>query len=450
MNWTVESVVFLISSILMMFNVYIYNRQYRRIRSKFFLYMLIEVLLIASFVVCGFLQYFILSKIIFSIQALITIPVAIVNILIVDALRRYTIDPIKMFITGLISTVVILGIWDQDNIMSTELPIGGATLKATGTLFIAGVFVTFQILFVFFYYTFLVYRHSQSTIKTYSQLFLVGGIIYGLVPFTSYILGLTALLPGINGICFSTGLLVFGMALVKCPELHTVMLRRSNEAKKRYLMQRFFFHDILNTVSTIQSSIEILDEYPDGVDRDQYLTFIREGIERLLEEVQLQQQLNLAEQGDLIITPEIITAKDLLEDLVESFTAMIKSQDKTIIISQDSVTTSFQSDRTIIRRILSNMIKNAIEAIDTGDTVTIGIEHHPSERKVVLWVQNPGVIPVEIERQIFSRIESTKGTSRGLGTYSMRILAEQIFGEVGFTTDETTGTRFYLEVPESI
>jgi sensor histidine kinase regulating citrate/malate metabolism len=53
-----------------------------------------------------------------------------------------------------------------------------------------------------------------------------------------------------------------------------------------------------------------------------------------------------------------------------------------------------------------------------------------------------------VRLQIFNRFYSTKGTGRGLGTYSMKLLTEgYLHGRVWFTTDETRGTDFYASVP---
>ena len=52
--------------------------------------------------------------------------------------------------------------------------------------------------------------------------------------------------------------------------------------------------------------------------------------------------------------------------------------------------------------------------------------------------------PVDAQLQIFQRSFSTKGSGRGVGTYSIKLLGEQYLrGRVGFTSSETDGTAFY-------
>jgi signal transduction histidine kinase len=111
----------------------------------------------------------------------------------------------------------------------------------------------------------------------------------------------------------------------------------------------------------------------------------------------------------------------------------------------DAVTVSFVSDATLLRRILGNMLKNALEASLEGDIVTLGADARTGQLN--LWVHNPAVIPDEYQQRIFQRDFSTKGAGRGLGTYSMQMLSRLLSGEVNFTSGTGNGTRFILTLP---
>jgi signal transduction histidine kinase len=279
-------------------------------------------------------------------------------------------------------------------------------------------------------------------------LILLGGTIYGIIPTIIYLVGLNPFFPGINGICLSIGMFVIVLSFRKCPELHTVLLISSNEAKRRYLMDRLFFHDFLNTLSTLNSSVEILKEYSKLVDKEQYLSLIETGVVKLLDEIQLHRDLYLVESGNLVINPVDIQTMDLLKELDDSYSSVSMLENKHLVISPDSVDINLLSDKILIHRILSNMIKNAIEAIKENETVTIGCSE--TQKQVILWVHNPGVIPHDIQKSIFTDHITTKGGTRGYGTYSMKLLTDQLYGEIDFTTSENDGTRFFLRIPQFI
>jgi len=57
-------------------------------------------------------------------------------------------------------------------------------------------------------------------------------------------------------------------------------------------------------------------------------------------------------------------------------------------------------------------------------------------------------IPLDIQTRIFQRSFSTKGSDRGLGTYSLKLLGERYLqGEVQFATIEGKGTTFSVRLP---
>jgi signal transduction histidine kinase len=63
-------------------------------------------------------------------------------------------------------------------------------------------------------------------------------------------------------------------------------------------------------------------------------------------------------------------------------------------------------------------------------------------------VRNPGVIPPEVQLQLFQRSFSTKGANRGLGTYSVKLLTERYLGgRVWLNSNPDDGTVFHVWYP---
>jgi sensor histidine kinase regulating citrate/malate metabolism len=60
-------------------------------------------------------------------------------------------------------------------------------------------------------------------------------------------------------------------------------------------------------------------------------------------------------------------------------------------------------------------------------------------------------MPKEVQLQIFQRSFSTKAqVGRGIGTYSIKLFAEQYLGgKVYFTSQEPDGTSFVLSIPKN-
>ncbi len=66
-------------------------------------------------------------------------------------------------------------------------------------------------------------------------------------------------------------------------------------------------------------------------------------------------------------------------------------------------------------------------------------------------VKNSGYIPHDHQLQLFKRSFSTKGTGRGLGTYSIKLLTEKYLeGKVWFESSVEKGTAFFAWYPLQI
>jgi signal transduction histidine kinase len=150
--------------------------------------------------------------------------------------------------------------------------------------------------------------------------------------------------------------------------------------------------------------------------------------------------------GTLEVQKNLILSSQLAEELLEDFLVREESKGPKLELAPFYEAVSFISDEAILRRVLANMLKNALEASAAGETVTMGC--HKGEEKIVFWVHNPAAMDPEVQRQIFQRFFTTKGPGRGLGTYSMKLLAEEYLGgRVLFESSPENGTRFTVSLP---
>ena len=225
-----------------------------------------------------------------------------------------------------------------------------------------------------------------------------------------------------------------------------LLLDDIGKEKHRIALERVFFHDILNTVTGLSSYLGLLErQVVSGPDRE-LVARIGEITGMLVDEIKSQKLLASAENGTLSTARQFIVSSGMIESIMVQYADHDLTGGKHLVVEPFSEALSFISDETILRRVLGNMVKNALEASGPGDTVTIGCRQVGSE--AVLHVRNPGVIPREIRFQIFNRFFSTKGNGRGLGTYSMKLLAERYLGgRVWFTSDDREGTVFNVSVP---
>jgi len=218
--------------------------------------------------------------------------------------------------------------------------------------------------------------------------------------------------------------------------------------KWRSFLERIFFHDILNTATGLQGTIDLLIKYKEKVNTDELMERIGRISKNLIQEIQSQQLLIAAENDILELSPSVFSSIEILNDVVKFYENQESPKGKILVIAPHSKDVEITSDRTLLRRIIGNMTKNAIEAVPENSTITLGCK--VEGEKINYSSHNPGFIPRKIQLQIFNRSFSTKGLGRGLGTYSMKLLSSFLNGKVTFTTSEESGTTFNITIPINV
>jgi signal transduction histidine kinase len=229
-------------------------------------------------------------------------------------------------------------------------------------------------------------------------------------------------------------------------EFTVLVLNDISGDKRRQALERTFFHEILNTVGGLLGWSSIMQSI-DGLDPKETAARILVLSRRLKQEIEDQRRLLDAENGMLGIDKKAVSARELLSGIVAVLDAHDVAKGKRIEVEEVDPEELVDTDSMLLERILTNMTKNALEAIEAGQTVHLRFER--VEGRPRFLVSNPGVIPEAVQLQLFKRSFSTKAQKgRGIGTYSMKLFGERYLGgQVGFESKADKGTVFWIELP---
>ena len=231
MNWTSEVFVFIFSTFIMGISLGLVISLYQKQKSQFLKYFVLNNLFIFLYMVAGVFQYLLLSKIIFQIQSIIVIPGGIMILISGDYLKRYTVDPVKIFIFGITMGAFLYVLLLTDSVKTSTLNSGESTLKPSQNLQIVGIFITIELLVLFFYYTILVYKFAEKEIKSKAILTVIGGVIYGVATFIFYSFNLSTIIPGVIGLSIAVGLFIVTLSFKLEPRLLSSLINSHNKAK---------------------------------------------------------------------------------------------------------------------------------------------------------------------------------------------------------------------------
>jgi signal transduction histidine kinase len=245
-------------------------------------------------------------------------------------------------------------------------------------------------------------------------------------------------------------LLVWATPLEVGGEAFTVFaVRDTTDDHRRLVLERLFFHDVLNTAGGLKG---ILDIWRDLDPREvaEMGETARALATYLVDEIQAQRDLSAAERGDLKPDPHDVDVAGVLRTLQALYAPLAGTQGKSLEVEQPrgrgESRTELHTDDLLLTRVLGNLIKNALEASAPGDRVSIS---YHCDGQPTFRVRNPGVMEDSVRQQIFLRSFTTKsGPGHGLGTYSVKLLTERYLGgSVRFTSRPGEGTEFVVTLP---
>ncbi len=213
--------------------------------------------------------------------------------------------------------------------------------------------------------------------------------------------------------------------------------------QQRAALERVFFHDINNMLGVLLQASEMLSANCS----EEIRSLVQDVTRRLSREVEIQRSLSKSHGEQYRPLWHRCGLRTLLESLERLVRHHPESKGKRIEISQGDPDMKITTDVAALSRILCNMVINALEATEEEGTVRVWTE--PDGDHVSFCVWNVTEIPEDVRLRVFQRNFSTKAQSgRGLGTYSMKLLGEEILGgRVWFTSSEENGTTFRFEHP---
>ncbi len=211
----------------------------------------------------------------------------------------------------------------------------------------------------------------------------------------------------------------------------------------RAALERTFFHDLNNMISILSGATELLALESSS----ELIDMVKKAVMRLKREVDIQKFLLQGESTDYKIVLQKVTTREIIEELKACFSSHPLCFDRKIEFTENYPDISFSTDVTLLIRVLSNMIINALEATDEEGIIRVSLERLYESLRFSVW--NDGEIPPEVAVRIFQRNFSTKGQDgRGTGTYSMKLLGEKILkGKVTFFSSVEEGTTFTVVCP---
>jgi signal transduction histidine kinase len=206
-------------------------------------------------------------------------------------------------------------------------------------------------------------------------------------------------------------------------------------------------HDIKNGLAPIRNVLRHLSELAAGNDATALQDVYREREATLTASVAHLEEMarNYAQ-----LSPRISGGKAVVAHVLEEVVRDLGDARVTVHISDAASTAAVAGDEPSVRRILHNLIANAIESLpDHAGTVTAAVEGGADIVTISITDTGRGMSAGELDRA-FRDFHTTKESGTGLGLSSVRRLVVELNGSLRASSSPGAGSRFEISLPRSL
>lgn len=218
-------------------------------------------------------------------------------------------------------------------------------------------------------------------------------------------------------------------------------------------VERIMIHDLRSPLSGIIGAAKLL-LMEDNITQEQrtLISDLEKSAYRLMSRINISLDLYRMEMGSYEYIPTEIDLVKTLQQVRHNLTELSQQRDVEIqaIVNEQPATkdSTFPvfADKPLMHTLLTNIVRNAVEAAPKGSTVSMNMVS--DQEKTTFSINNPGVVPARIRDKFFEKY-STYGKTKGigLGTYSAKLMAETMGGTIRMETDEQAGTTITVTIP---
>jgi signal transduction histidine kinase len=205
-------------------------------------------------------------------------------------------------------------------------------------------------------------------------------------------------------------------------------------------------HDIRNPLQAIISELYLAKQAMGEVPKDRDVTEAIKSIDFIEEQADYISKI-VADLQDYArpLNPEF-TEVELCQFIDDAFKALaIPDGVKARLVCERQVL-FVKLDRTFMKRVLTNLSTNAVQAMPKGGKLTVKASRE--NNSAVIVVEDTGVgIPDDVKAKIFTPMFTTKAKGQGFGLAVVKRLVEAQGGTIGFESEVGKGTRFIVKLP---
>lgn len=179
-------------------------------------------------------------------------------------------------------------------------------------------------------------------------------------------------------------------------------------------------HDLKTPLSSILGFVETIHLKGDTLsveDRDQYLRVIGNNAETLSRLVAQLSELARLESLSVELNPEPFNLEELVQDVALAFMPMAEEKGVVLETELSGQQPRVLADLGMMERVLSNLIRNAVQYTDPGGTISVVVGQHEDQITVAVKDTGCGIAQQDLAMvtERFYRVDKSRQSGAGMG-----------------------------------
>ncbi|MHC1699521.1 MAG: ATP-binding protein [Humidesulfovibrio sp.] len=205
---------------------------------------------------------------------------------------------------------------------------------------------------------------------------------------------------------------------------------RTQREQARDSVEHILRHDLRSPLVGFASLPQLLLHHPNLTDEQRdWLKLLHASAGKMLRMLDAYLKLSCIERGSLALEPVMVDLVSLLHVVREDLVQLPQGKNKHVWVTMDDqplppdAKLAVPCEETLCASMLTNLVKNALEASPEGGIVTVDLQNLGETVRIV--VRNKGEVPDSIRERFFEKfVTAGKAFGTGVGTYSAKRIAE--------------------------
>ena len=205
-------------------------------------------------------------------------------------------------------------------------------------------------------------------------------------------------------------------------------------------------HDIRNPLQSIIGELFLSKKEIDDLPESNAKNYLKDSLQSIEDNVfYINKIVSDLQDYSKPLTP-FIEETDFIKVVEDVFSTLKVPENINVVYSIEPGFTKLFTDSSAMKRIITNLASNAIQAMPKGGKLTL--DGTCKGDKIFISVQDTGLgIPEAIKDKLFKPLFTTKAKGQGFGLAVVKKLTEALNGKVSVESEIGKGTRFILEFP---